>query len=216
MQDKNVKKGPRASVSAECFGAWNSKKNFVAPVHAKSATAMTAIRDKLKMTFMFNQLDEREQDVVILAMEERNAVNSEKIIQQGDEGDCLYVVGSGTLTCTRVQKEGQEPTFLKTYQPGEAFGELALLYNAPRAATITATEDCQLWKLDRDTFNHIVKDAASKKRVLYDTFLSNVSILSTMEPYERTKLADALKQHKFKQGEYIIKEGDDGNDLYLI
>ena len=117
---------------------------------------------------MFNHLNEREQDIVILSMQERNAQRDEKIIQQGDEGDCLYVIGSGTLTCNKILKEGQEPTFLKTYQPGEAFGELALLYNAPRAATITANEDCQLWKLGRDTFNHIVKDAAAKKRHLYE------------------------------------------------
>jgi cAMP-dependent protein kinase regulator len=44
------------------------------------------------------------------------------------------------------------------------FGELALLYNVPRAATIFANEECVLWKLDRDVFNHIVKDAARMKR----------------------------------------------------
>jgi len=49
---------------------------------------------------------------------------------------------------------------LKNYQSGEVFGELALLYNAPRAATITANEDCLLWCLDRATFNNIVKKAA--------------------------------------------------------
>lgn len=82
---------------------------------------------------------------------------------------------------------------MKTYQPGEAFGELALLYNAPRAATITATEECLLWKLDRETFNTIVKGSAFKKRELYEEFLSKVEILSTMEPYERSKLCDAFK-----------------------
>jgi len=46
------------------------------------------------------------------------------------------------------------------YGPGEAFGELALLYNAPRAATIKAVSDCVLFSLDRQTFNHVVKDAA--------------------------------------------------------
>ena len=60
---------------------------------------------------------------------------------------------------------------LRDYAPGEGFGELALLYNAPRAATITAKEESLLWKLDRDTFNHIVKDAAAKKREKYDNFL---------------------------------------------
>jgi cAMP-dependent protein kinase regulator len=50
---------------------------------------------------------------------------------------------------------------MKNYEPGEFFGELALLYNAPRAATIKAKTNCFLWVLDRNTFNYIVKDAVS-------------------------------------------------------
>lgn len=61
--------------------------------------------------------------------------------------------------------------------PGESFGELSLLYNAPRAASIIADEEALLWSLDRQTFNHIVKDAASKKREKYETFLEKVKIL---------------------------------------
>jgi len=66
---------------------------------------------------------------------------------------------------------------LKVYQPGEAFGELALLYNAPRAANIMALEDCILWSLDRGCFNHIVKGAAVRKRERYEAFLSQVTLL---------------------------------------
>ena len=72
----------------------------------------------------------------------------------------MYVLESGALTCTKVLPGQTEPTTLKEYLPGEGFGELALLYNAPRAATITATSESIVWRLDRDTFNNIVKEAA--------------------------------------------------------
>jgi len=93
---------------------------------------------------------------------------------------------------------------------------LALLYNAPRAATITALEECVLWQLDRDTFNHIVKDSAVRRREKYESFLDKVQIFSTMEPYERMKLVDAFTEVKVTQGDLIIKQGDPGNDLFLL
>jgi len=69
---------------------------------------------------------------------------------------------------------------------------LALLYNAPRAATIIAKTESLLWGLDRNTFNHIVKDSAIRNRTLYEEFLKKVPLLSTMDSYERLALADAF------------------------
>ena len=123
-------------------------------------------------------------------------------------------MGEGSLECTKII-EG-EKTFLTNYGPGGAFGELALLYNAPRAASIQATSDCVLYALGRRTFNHIVKDSVIKKREKYMEFLKKIEILSELKEYEKEKLCDCLKRETFHQGDQIIKEGDEGNIMYLI
>jgi cAMP-dependent protein kinase regulator len=86
----------------------------------------------------------------------------------------LYVVDEGELDCYKRYGKNADDTWLKVYRPGEAFGELALLYNAPRAASIKAKTDCILFSLDRECFNNIVKDAARKKREKFEDTLKKV------------------------------------------
>jgi cAMP-dependent protein kinase regulator len=155
------------------------------------------IQKRLKEAFMFMALDEDELDVVVDAMDEKKYKAGEAVITEGEKGDFLYVVESGDLQCFKQFAGEKEPKHLKDYVPGDAFGELALLYNSPRAATIKAKSDCHLWVLDRNTFNHIVKDAAARKRDKYEDFLKSVEILKGMDHYERAKLADAIKEMTF-------------------
>ena len=159
---------------------------------------------------MFSGLDDADKRIVVDAMEEKKAFKNEAVIKEGDDGDVLFVVASGTLSCTKIFKGNTEPTFLKKYEPGDAFGELALLYNAPRAATITADEESLLYALDRATFNHIVKDAARQKREKYEEFLKKIQLLETMDDYERSQVAEAFEERKYKSGDYIITQGEDG------
>lgn len=93
---------------------------------------------------------------------------------------------------------------------------MALLYNAPRAATIIADEPSHLWVLDRETFNHIVKDSSRIRREKYEAFLTKVKILESMEPYERSVLSDAFVEETFKEGQVVIKQGEEGNKFYLV
>jgi cAMP-dependent protein kinase regulator len=165
---------------------------------------------------MFQALEEKEREIVINAMEEKTFKAGENVIKQGDDGDVLYVVESGTLDCTKLFAGKSEPTYLKTYQPGEIFGELSLLYNCPRAANIIAKEDSTLYTLDRECFNHIVKDAAIKKRERYMDFLQKVNLLETLDDYERSKICDCLQSQKYTPEQYIIREGESGNRFFFI
>jgi len=166
-------------VSAEAYGVFNQKRLYAPKVVEKSEDAKQRIRERLSQAFMFAMLDEKEKNIVIGAMEECKFNVGDKVITQGDDGDVLYVVDSGELSCFRRMKAtDEEDTFLKKYQPGEAFGELALLYNAPRAATIIADTDSICFSLDRDCFNNIVKESAIKRRQRYDDFVQKIEILS--------------------------------------
>ena len=65
---------------------------------------------------------------------------------------------------------------------GGSFGELALMYNAPRAATVVSAEQSTLWALDRVTFRRILMDSAFQRRRMYEGFLEEVSLLASLTP----------------------------------
>ena len=210
------KKGMRTSVSAEVYGIHNVKKPYVPRVIPKTNEQIERIKDRCMLSFIFNSLEDKELKTVIDSFEEKRYKAGQNVITQGEEGDVLYLVDSGELDCEKVFKAGDPPTYLKTYKPGESFGELALLYNAPRAATIRAKTDSTLWALDRECFNNIVKDAAIKKREKYENTLKKVEILKSIDPYELGQICDALKSETFNKGDYIITQGDRGDVFYIL
>ena len=209
--------GPaRTSVSAEAYGHFFKKTDYEARVIEKPEEMKQRIRDRLLESFMFSNLDEKDLKIVIDAMEQKTYEQGQTVISQGDDGAELFLVGEGLLECFRAEKKGAEGKKIRDYKHGEAFGELALLYNAPRAATIVAKTDSILFSLDRDTFNLIVKESSQKKREKYEQILKKVKILNSVSAYERSQIADAIKEENFSSGERVIKQGDAGNIFYMI
>jgi len=153
-------RGQRSSVSAEVYGAFNKKEEFKPRVIPKTEEQRQRILNKIGQSFLFNSLEKNEINTVLGAFEEKKCSAGETIITQGEQGDVLYFIEEGQLDCYKKFKQEEGDVWLKLYNPGEAFGELALLYNAPRAATIKSKTDCILWSLDRETFNNIVREAA--------------------------------------------------------
>ncbi|KRX10955.1 Cyclic nucleotide-binding protein [Pseudocohnilembus persalinus] len=213
---KDIKK-QRQSVSAEVFGQFNKKENFVPKVVSKPQELQQRIKDKLNQAFMFNSLTDKEKEIVMLAMEEKKFKKGDWVIKQGEEGNDLYVIDQGQLDCYKLYSGESQPQKLKVYQPGESFGELALLYNTKRAASIQAISDSVLFSLDRSTFNHIVRDASIRKREKYEQVLTQWSIFKSIsDPYEKTKIADIIEEVQPQNGQILLKQGTYESDIYLV
>jgi cAMP-dependent protein kinase regulator len=115
----------------------------------------------MEKNFLFDSLSPIEKKTILDAIKPTNVKAGDVVIKEGDDGDYFYLVESGELDCLKLLNPNDaKDTYLKTYVPGESFGELALLYNAPRAATIICkSESSELWALDRKTFSYIILDA---------------------------------------------------------
>eukprot|EP00429_Kryptoperidinium_foliaceum_P071198 CAMPEP_0176063630 /NCGR_PEP_ID=MMETSP0120_2-20121206/31736_1 /TAXON_ID=160619 /ORGANISM="Kryptoperidinium foliaceum, Strain CCMP 1326" /LENGTH=399 /DNA_ID=CAMNT_0017397205 /DNA_START=62 /DNA_END=1261 /DNA_ORIENTATION=+ len=204
----------RQSVSAEAYGTWNKKQAFTPPVHAKTNDQKVRLKNTLAKSFMFSSLEAKDMETIIMAMKEVSIKASERVIKEGDDGDFLFVIETGSLECIK-QIDGQEKV-VKTCDPGDVFGELALLYNCPRAASVVAKGDCVCWQLDRESFNHIVKDSAVKRRERYDNFLKSVALIASIGSYERSQIADALVAETFKKGEVVVRQDEPGDKFYIV
>jgi cAMP-dependent protein kinase regulator len=136
-------------------------------------------------------------------MEEKQVPAGHVIISQGDTGDYFYVLDVGSA---EVLVNGAK---VHQYSSGSAFGELALMYNCPRAATVRATSPSTLWALDRLTFRHILYANQSKKKDEYERFLKTCSLFQHLSTQELTRIADVLEERTFAEGEAVINEGDD-------
>ncbi|EDV25344.1 uncharacterized protein TRIADDRAFT_23617 [Trichoplax adhaerens] len=205
----------RKSVSAESYAPDPFEDDGISGVyHFKTEEQRKRLDASVKTSFLFNNLDEEKNAEVLDAMFERKVEPEEHVIDQGDSGDNFYVIDSGVyevvVTLNNVAKT------VTTYQGSGSFGELALMYNTPRAATIIAKSEGSLWALDRTTFRRILMTASAKKRKVYEEILGSVSILKSLEKHERMSLADALETRRIKDGQAIIKQGDDADAFYFV
>lgn len=184
--------------------------NYVKKVVPKDYKTMEALAKAIAKNVLFSHLDDNERTDIFDAMFPVSGHSGEVIIQQGDEGDNFYVIDQGDV---EVFVDGN---MVVVIGEGGSFGELALIYGTPRAATVKAKTDVKLWGLDRDSYRRILMGSTIRKRKMYEEFLSKVSILESLEKWERYTVADALEPCSFEDGETIVKQGEPGDDFYII
>lgn len=184
------------------------------PVHAKSSQDEEAIRRSVRRNLLFANISEETLHILVNAMKYVSVKKGTDVIIQGDTGgDLFYIIDSGVC---QVLLNGRVFGEIDGTSERNFFGELALLYDSPRAATIRALTDAECWSLDRVTFKRVLMATTIKQRQLYLDFLDQVPIFSTLSQYEKMIVADALRVQYYEQGESIIREGSAGDDFYIV
>ena len=197
-----------------------------------AARIVSAIR---ATTFLFTDMDTDQLSEVANAMAETHVAPGEVVIQQGDAGEYFYVIESGEFVAEKDRH------IVYAYHGHGSFGELALLHDAPRAATVRALSPGTLWRLDRRTFRRIIVISNAMRRSRNVELLGQIPAwegLLTMQ--QRQSIADwcvppllgctvppaavsdpptpparparSLSWEIFQDGQYIIREGETTTD----
>ncbi|XP_077328549.1 cAMP-dependent protein kinase type II-beta regulatory subunit isoform X1 [Lithobates pipiens] len=205
----------RASVCAEAFNPDEeddeTEKRIINP---KTDDQRQRLQEACKDILLFKSLDQEQMSQVLDAMFEKQVRCGDHIIDQGDDGDNFYVIDRGTYDIY-VKIDGEEKC-VGGYDNRGSFGELALMYNTPRAATIAATSAGTIWCLDRATFRRIIVKNNAKKRRMYENFIESLPFLKSLDVSERLKVVDVIDTKNYSDGEQIIAQGDGADSFFIV
>ena len=219
-------KEARAAVMAP-----TTDKGYVKKTIPKSDLVRNLIYHSIKRNMLFRACSEEELQDLIDAFDTANAKADSIVIKQGDEGDMFYVVEEGKLdvmvsTADDASSEhdvGSAPSVVVgvPYVSGSSFGELALMYGSPRAATIRAKTDCVLWSLDRRAFKGITGSHKQKREEIILETIRKVKIGDNvlgdvLRSSDIDAMALATQSDEFSKEDVIIRQGERGDAFYII
>jgi CRP-like cAMP-binding protein len=139
----------------------------------KEERTQIMIRFYFSNSFLFRDFDEQEQTFLIDSMVPEHTDPNQKVISEGEFGDCMYFIEEGFFECSLNGEEQEDRNsrkavqFLKNYQAGDTFGELCLLHRARRQATVTSKTEGTLLSLSREAYSHVHKMSIGKRRSSY-------------------------------------------------
>jgi NTE family protein/lysophospholipid hydrolase len=172
---------------------------------------------------LFHSLSESERQRLVSSVEPVELPAGEVLFRQGDPGNALYIVRSGTLQVSLTLPSGEQQA-LDTLGEGEVVGEMAVLHRRPRAATVHALTGCSLLRLSAQAIealfaaspqaHSLLVDAASRR--LPSLYLASVPIFAGLD-------ADSLREFDLETnwvrlagGEMLFRQGDPADYVYVV
>ena len=105
---------------------------------------------------------------------------------------------------------------VRKYLISALFSVKSLTCNFNTAVFLQAKADVKLWAIDRISYRRILMGSQIRKRKLYESFLEKVSILESLDSWERLTICDSLEPCTFQDGEEIVKQGEPGDEFFII
>lgn len=197
---------------------------FTPPKYEKTPDQLDRIIAVLNKSFLTRHLSQQDLNILAHAMQEKRYTEGDIIIKYGDLGHEYYILDQGEVQII-VYNDGVSPDdaeldqkikLTKIINTAIGFGEIALLYNDKRTATVKASKNSSCWVLEGTTFKNIIIKQSIKRQTIDPSFLERVDLFNKMDKYDKLKLLEMMNTKVFLRGDYIFREGDDGDNFYMI
>lgn len=170
----------------------------------------SAILKSLTSHFLFNTMSKESVNSLVKLFKLFSFGPRKVVFSEGSEGQNFYIIHSGNV---EVVIEGVKKTVISK---GGFFGEMALLHNSKRTATIRTIEKSMFWVLSRDEFKAAIQSISESKQQENRAFIEKIPLFSRLTSGQRESLLNLLILHEFQSGQRIVRENDNGDLLYII
>ncbi|EEB19945.1 cGMP-dependent protein kinase, isozyme, putative [Pediculus humanus corporis] len=168
------------------------------------------IKDAILENNFLKNLDTVQVREIVESVYPKKFSKGDYVVREGEAGSHLYVSAEGELEVIKDQN------VLGRMGPGKAFGELAILYNCRRTASIKVVSDAKVWVLDRQVFQKIMMKTGLQRLQENLNFLRSVPLLQSLNNEVLAKIADVLEVDFYPSGEHIIRQGATGDTFFII
>ena len=177
------------------------------------------LEESMDKLLVFKDMPRAQKRKVLSQMWEIEVEPGQILIQEGATGDDaqeMYVVKSGYFEVF-INHNGARLR-VNRKETGDVFGEVALLYDTPRNATVAATSKAVLCVLNRYTFRSLMRgeETSYDPKHQINAFLNSVPIAAPLDAEQRTSLIDACETCLFRPGEVVFEEGSMEKKFYIV
>ncbi|HEY6880969.1 MAG TPA: cyclic nucleotide-binding domain-containing protein [Polyangiales bacterium] len=171
---------------------------------------------------LFGTLQAKDLEQMLSAIRVEEVSSGHEIVRQDDPGNEAFVVARGALHV--VRRQGADETVLAQLGPGAIFGEMALISESPRSASVIALEPAQLLVLARDELERAAEEAPALSQQLstychgrmHANLIRHARVLAGLSEAERRALLPQLQSVVFESGERIIRREEEASSIYLL